>query len=160
MNTNNITEIDFGTLKIDHICFIYKKAEKQAKIMETLFKMPKFSFSEVIDNPAIYRGKETEFSLKIGISRCFNTSIEIFQWLNGDGIYKEFVDANKEGLHHFGCYVDNLENYINHFQNKGIEVIQTGFFNFGKLHYMYLDTEKIFGTIIEILEIIKRKRSK
>jgi len=156
----NHTEINFSNLNIDHICFIYKEAEKQAKAMESLFNMPKFSFSEVLDHPAVYRGKETNFSMKIGVSRCFGTSIELFQWLKGDCIYKEFIDAKKEGLHHFGCYVENLKNYVNHFQNKDIEVIQTGFFNFGKLHYSYMDTEKIFGTIIEFVEIIKRKRSK
>lgn len=160
MNMKNITEIDLGNLKIDHICFIYKEAEKQAKIMEVLFKMPRFNFSEVIDQSATYRGKETNFSMKIGVSRCFGTSIELFQWLNGDCIYKEFVDAKKEGLHHFGCYVENLKHYGDHFQNKGIEVIQTGFYNFGKLQYVYMDTEKIFGTIFEFVEITKRRRSK
>ncbi|MFW9772148.1 MAG: hypothetical protein ACFFEO_08290 [Candidatus Thorarchaeota archaeon] len=153
-------DIDFRNLKIDHLCFIYKEAEKQVEVMESLFKMPKFNFSEAIDQSAIYRGRETKFSLKIGVSRCFGTTIELFQWLIGDCIYKEFVDAKKEGLHHIGCYVENLENYKSHFQNKELNVIQTGFFNFGKLEYMYMDTENIFGTIIEFVEITKRKRSK
>lgn len=152
--------VNLGNLKIDHICFIYKEAEKQAKLMESLFKTPRFNFSEAIDQSAVYRGKETNFSLKIGVSRCFGTSIELFQWLNGDCIYKEFIDAKREGLHHFGCYVENLKNYIYHFQNKHLEVIQTGFFNFGKLQYAYMNTEKIFGTIIEFVEIRKRKVSK
>lgn len=153
-------DISLGTLKIDHICFIYKEAEKQAKVMESLFKMPKFNFSDAIDQSAIYRGKQTNFSLKIGVSRCFGTSIELFQWLNGDCIYKEFIDAKREGLHHFGCYVEDLKNYIDHFQNKSLEVIQTGFFNFGKLEYAYMDTAKDFGIIIEFVEIRKRKASK
>ena len=151
--------IDLGNLKLNHICYIYQDVEKQAKIMESLFNMPKFIFSEDLDHPAKYRGKDTKFSLKLGISRCFNVQIELFQWIEGDCVYKEFIDAERKGIHHFGVFIDNLQDYIDEFQKQGIEPIQTGAFP-PSLKYAYLDTEKIFGAIIEFIEIIKRKRRK
>ncbi|MFX1461054.1 MAG: hypothetical protein ACFFBT_16485, partial [Promethearchaeota archaeon] len=93
-----IFNLVFGNLKIQHINYIYPNAEKHAKLMESKFKMPKFEFSEDLDHPATYRGRETKFSIKMGVSRCFNTSIEIFEWIKGDSVYKEFVDTQKEGL--------------------------------------------------------------
>ena len=147
----------FGNLKIQHINYIYQDAEKHAKLMESIFKMPKFEFSEDLDHPAIYRGRDTKFSIKMGVSRCFNTSVEIFEWIKGDSAYKEFVDTQVEGLHHFGVYVENLEEYVDYLQKQGIEVIQTGIFP-PRLKYAYMDTIEIFGVVFEFLELGKRKR--
>lgn len=155
---NNI-EIDFKNLKIHHICYIYQESEKHAKMMESLFNMPKFEFSEDLDHPATYRGRETKFSIKIGVSRCLSTSIEIFQWLKGDSTYKEFVDSQKEGLHHFGVFVEDLQKYVDKFQKEGIDVVQSGMFP-PRLKYAYMDTVKIFGAVIELMEIVKRKKRK
>ena len=152
-------ELDFKNLKIHHICYIYQEPEKHAKMMESLFNMPKFEFSEDLDHPATYRGRDTKFSIKIGISRCFSTSIEIFQWLNGDSTYKEFVDSQKEGLHHFGVFVDDVQKYVDAFQKEGIDVVQSGTFP-PRLKYAYMDTVKIFGAVIELMEIMKRKKIK
>ena len=155
---NNL-DLNLGNLKIQHICYIYKEPEKHANLMESLLNMPKFEFSEDLDHPAIYRGKDTKFSIKIGMSRCFSTSIEMFQWLKGDCIYKEFVDSQKEGLHHFGYFVDNLSSYIDAFKRKGIDVIQSGIFP-PKLKYAYMDTAEIFGVVIELMELVKRGKKK
>ena len=155
----NNMELDFRNLKIQHICYIYREGEKHAKMMESLFNIPKFEFSEDLDHPAIYRGRETKFSLKMGVSRCFSTTIEISQWLKGDSIYKEFLDSQKEGLHHFGVFVEDLQKYIEHFQKEGITVVQTGMFP-PRMKYAYMDTEKLFGAVIELIELMKRKKMK
>jgi len=152
----NSFNLIFGNLKIHHINYIYQDAEKHANIMESIFKMPKFEFSEDLDHLAIYRGRNTKFSIKMGISRCFNTSVEIFEWIKGDSVYKEFIDTQKEGLHHFGVFVENLQGYIDYLQKQGIEVIQTGMFP-PRLKYAYMDTVNIFGVVIEFIEIVKRK---
>jgi methylmalonyl-CoA/ethylmalonyl-CoA epimerase len=152
-------ELDFRNLKIHHICYIFQKPEKHAEMMESLFNIPKFQFSEDLDHPATFRGKETKFSIKIGMSRCFSTTIEIFQWLKGDCIYKEFVDSQKEGLHHFGVFVEDLEKHIDKFQKEGIDVVQSGMFP-PKLKYAYMDSVKVFGAVIELMELVKRKKKK
>jgi hypothetical protein len=157
METNQ--EFDFKNLNIQHICYIYKEPEKHARMMESMFNMPKFQFSEDIDHPATYRGRDTKFSIKMGQSRCFNITIEIFQWLKGDSVYKEFVDSKGEGLHHFGVFVDNVDKYVDIFKEKGIEVVQSGLFPPG-LKYAYMDTVEVFGAVIELMELVKRRRKK
>ena len=150
-------ELDFRNLKIHHICYIFQKPEKHAEMMESLFNIPKFQFSEDLDHAAIYRGRDTKFSIKMGVSRCLSTTIEIFQWLKGDSVYKEFVDSQKEGLHHFGVIVDDLQKYVDNFQKKGIDLVQSGIFP-PRMNYAYMDTAEIFGAVIELIEIVKRKR--
>jgi methylmalonyl-CoA/ethylmalonyl-CoA epimerase len=155
---NNL-EFDFKNLQIHHICYIFQDPEKHAKMMESLFGMPKFQFSEDLDHPAMYRGRDIKFSIKIGMSRCFNSTIEIFQWLKGDCIYKEFVDSQKEGLHHFGVFVDDVDKHVDMFQKEAIELVQSGTFP-PKLKYAYMDFVDTFGAVIEFMELVKRRKQK
>jgi hypothetical protein len=59
-----------------------------------------------------YRGKETEITIKIGFSRNFNVQIELIQLIEGECIYKEFLDQGKEGFQHISCSVENILNGV------------------------------------------------
>ena len=94
----------------------------------------------------------------MGTVKSFNTQIELIQWIEGDCIYKEFLDQGREGFHHIAISVDDTISYINFFKQIKIEVLQSG--RMAKLEYTYLDTEKTFGVIIELHELVKRKKMK
>ena len=139
-------DIDFENLKINQLGYVYKDVEKQAKIMEEVFGMGQFAILENRNNTCKYRGKESTFSTKIAISRSFNTQIELIQLIEGECIFKEFLDAGLEGLHHFGIFVTDLDAYVAKFQKKGFEVVhaaQTGAQNFA-----YIDTIEAFGIFL------------
>ncbi|MHA1291190.1 MAG: VOC family protein [Promethearchaeota archaeon] len=153
----SINNINFRNLKIDQLGYVYKDAEKQAKIMEETFGMPKFAFMEGT-HEIEYRGKKTMYSTKIGISRLFNTQIELIQWVNGEGVHKEFITNGKEGLQHISFFVDDIEPYIKDFEKRGFEVIQAG--QIGKQKFAYMNTEKAFGLIIEFQMTLKRNRKR
>jgi len=153
--------IDFnlGNLKIEQLSYVYKDIKKQAKIMEELYNIPPFAQMEnisIID--ATYQGKEVEPVLDYAISRLFNVQIELQQWKSGACIFKEFIDRGKEGLHSIGVYVEDLEVYIEEFNKRGIKVLQTG--QTGKQKFVYLDTEKTFGILLEISTTVKRRKKK
>ncbi len=153
-------KIDIGSLKINQLGYVYKDVEKQAKIMESVYGMPKFAILEDKDQGVVYeyRGKDSKFSTKIAFSRFFNQQIELIQWIEGECIFKEFIHAGKEGLHHFGIFVTDLESIIEEFQKKGFEVIFTGYR--GKQHVAYVDTEESFGILLEFQETLKRRKKK
>ena len=152
-------EFNFGNLKIDQLSFIYKDIKKQAEIMENLYGIPKFAQMENITHQdATYRGKEVTIIVDYAFSRLLNVQIELQQWKSGDCLFKEFIDQGKEGLHSMGVYVDDLESYIDEFKKKGIEILQTG--QVGKQKFVYLDTEKTFGVLLEISTTIKRRKKK
>jgi len=150
--------LNLGNLKIDQLSFIYKDIKKQAKIMEDLYGIPKFALMENISHQVVYRGKETEVTLDFAFSRLFNVQIELQQWKSGDSVFKESLDKGKEGLHSVGIYVEDLQSYINEFKKKGIEVLQSG--QIGKQWFVYFDTEKSFGILLEFQQTIKRRRKK
>ena len=149
--------IDLGKFKIHQLGYVFKDVEKQAKIMEQTYGM-KFTLSDTPNQKFIFRGEEVEIYLIIGFARTLDTQIELIQWVNGDCLYKEFLEEGREGLHHIGIFVDDLNQYIQTFKDKGIGILQSGIM--GSLNLAYMDTLKSFGILIELFEILKRKRKK
>lgn len=152
-------EFNLGNLKIEQLSYVYKDIKKQSKIMEELYGIPTFAQMEnIVHQDATFRGKEVEITLDYAFSRSINAQIELQQWKSGDCSFKEFIDQGKEGLHSIGLYVDDLEGYVEEFKKRGIEVLQTG--QVGKQKFVYLDTEKTFGVLLEISTTVKRRKKK
>ncbi|MFW9968670.1 MAG: VOC family protein [Candidatus Odinarchaeota archaeon] len=150
--------VDLAHRKIDQISYLYKDIEKQAKVMEAIYNTPKFKFIKSIDGVIEYRGNRTKVSIKWGAVNFFNIQIQYLQWLKGECIYKEFLDQGREGFHHVGIYVQDIQPYINYFKKNGIGILQSErIFN---LRFVYLDTEKTFGILIRLFDFIKDKGKK
>ncbi|MFX0039291.1 MAG: VOC family protein [Promethearchaeota archaeon] len=151
-------KIDFGKLKIDQLGFIYKDIVKQAKIMENIFGFSKFIFGNPSTSNIQYRGRKSQITRQLAFSRLKSTQIEFIKWINGDCLFKEFLDQGKEGLHHIAFYIENTDYYIKEFEKSGIGVLQAGeSFN---TRVTYMDTEKVFGFFVELLEKTGRKKKK
>ncbi|MBD3254363.1 MAG: hypothetical protein GF383_04680 [Candidatus Lokiarchaeota archaeon] len=149
---------NIGNLKIDQLGYVYKDVEKQAKLLESQFSLPKFAFFENKDNLFKYRGKETTISTKIGISRGFGRQIELIQLLEGDCIFKEFIEAGQEGLHHFGIFVEDLDSLVEKYKNLGYKIVHEG--QTWRQKVTYFDMTKPFGILIEFQQTLKKKRRK
>ncbi len=150
-------KINFGDLKVDQLGFVYRDIEKQASVMESIFGYSEFIFGEPHTQVINFRGKESQITSRLAFSRFGGTQIELIQWIDGDCAYKEFLDQGKEGFHHIAVYIEDIENYLKWFEKHGIGTIQTGeIFN---TKWAYMDSEKKFGTVVELLEK-KRKRKK
>ena len=152
-------DFNLANLRIDQLSFVYKDVKKQAEIMEKMYGVPKFAQMENITHKdATYHGKEVTVIVDYAFSRLLNVQIELQQWKSGDCLFKDFIDQGKEGLHSIGIYVDDLDLYIDEFKKRGIEVLQTG--QVSKYKFVYLDTEKTFGFLLEIGLTVKRIRKK
>ena len=150
--------LNLGNLKVDQLGYVYKDINKQMEIMKALYGIPQFAVFENKDNIFKYRGKDSKISTRIAISRLFNTQIELIQLIEGECIFKEFIDSGREGLHHFGIYVKDLDSYIKEFNKKGIQVVHAG--QTAKQRVAYMDTEKTFGIYLEFQETVKKSRKK
>ena len=148
--------INFTNLKVDQLGFVFKDIEKQAKIMESTFGFSKFIFGEEKTQIIKLRGIESQVTSQLAFSRLGNTQIELIKWIEGDCCYKEFLDQDKEGMHHIAIYIEDTDSYIKHFETMGIGVLQAG--EVFKTRFTYIDTEKTFGYIVELLEKIKRRK--
>ena len=149
-------DIDLGKFKVDQLGYVYKDIEKQAKLLETVYGLPKFAFLIKNDSLCKYRGKDSKISTKLALSRIFNVQIELIQLTEGECIFKEFLDSGREGLHHFGIYVDDLDSVIKEFTDKGYEILHQRII--AKQKVAYIDTEKDLGILLEFQETIRRKK--
>ncbi len=150
--------LDLSKIKIDQLGYVYKDVEAQAKIMEKAFNMPKFTFLPSHPHTIKYRGKDSEIVTKIGISRMFNTQIELIQLIEGEAVYKEFLDQGKEGFQHVSLFVEDIEVYADFFKKQGYELVQAG--NVGKQYFYYFDTTDALGFMFEVQETRSRRRKK
>ncbi|MBY9010420.1 MAG: VOC family protein [Candidatus Lokiarchaeota archaeon] len=149
-------KINFGNNKVDQLGFVYKDIEKQARIFETLFNVPKFAILPETTDIVKYRGKDGEVNTKIAFSRQLGLQIELIQHISGECIYKEFIDQGREGFHHISLFIENIEAYIEYFEKQGYEMIYYG--RIGKRVYAYFDTEETLGMYFEVQETRKRRK--
>ncbi|MEJ2252005.1 MAG: VOC family protein [Candidatus Lokiarchaeota archaeon] len=157
MSESNLP-LNIGDLKVFQYGYVYKDIKKQAEIMEKLWGMPKFALLGNNTGEVIYRGVNSTYSTSICFSRYWGKQIELIQWISGEGIHKEFIDKGKEGFHHVSCIVDNLDPYINDFEERDIEAVFIG--NIGKQYFAYFDTVNSLGFFLELQTTLRRKTKK
>jgi len=152
-------KLDLRELKVDQFGYVFKDIEQQARLWETYFNVPKFNFMPPHIGRVNYRGKETEVTIKIGFSRNFNVQIEFIQLIEGQCIYKEFLDQGREGLQHISCTVENIELQIDQFRKLGYEPVQSGLV-FGFRRVAYYEFEMMLGVLFEVQGSVKQSRKK
>ena len=150
-------ELNLGDLKINQLGYVYRDIKKQAKILEEKLGLPKFAFLENKPTKYLYRGKESIVQTMIGFSRSLNVQVELIQLIQGECIFKEFIDAGKEGLHHFGIYVEDVDVLIKKYKEKGYDFVHEGL-TAGVQKVAYIDTYEDFGVYIEFQQTKKRKK--
>ena len=151
-----MSEINLGNLKINQLGYVYKDIKKQAKILEENLGLPKFAFLENKPTKYKYRGEETIVQTTLGFSRSLNVQVELIQLISGECIFKEFIEAGKEGLHHFGIYVDDVDAIVREYAKKGYSVVHEGL-TAGVQKVAYIDTYDDFGVFIEFQQTRKKR---
>lgn len=140
---------NFAQLKVDQLGYVYKDIEKQAKVMEKIYGLSTFWFTPVVEIPTEYKGKKSSIKGRIGFSKLGDIEVELIEWREGDCPYKDFLDQGREGFHHIGIHIDDIDPYISEFERRGIGVLYSGAIGQGK--FAYMDTEQTFGVIVELI---------
>jgi len=111
-------------------------------------------------NRMIYRGKNTAYSIHIGLNYIGATRIELIQPLEGLTIFTEFIEKHGYGQHHLGIYVNNIKEAITEAEAAGFIVIMEGGGHGldGDGFFAYLNTEETLGTTYELIERPVRRR--
>ena len=151
-----MSELNLGNLKINQLGYVYKDIKRQAKILEEKLGLPKFAYLENNPTKYNYRGRETTVQTMIGFSRSLNVQIELIQLINGECIFKEFIDSGREGLHHFGIFVDDVDAILKAYTEKGYSVVHEGI-TAGVQKVAYIDTYDDFGVYIEFQQTRKKR---
>ncbi|MGV9172253.1 MAG: VOC family protein [Promethearchaeia archaeon] len=139
--------------KFDQIGIVVRDIEKSAKLYQTLFDFRGKANIIEQDASVTCRGEKGSYKMKKIMDFLGDKQLEIVEIIEAEGpnLYSEFLEEGKEGLHHLGIYTKKAEEFIQTFQdNFAIEPIQIG--KVGKLTFYYLDTLKMLGYFIELIE--------
>ncbi len=151
-----MSELNLGNLKINQLGYVYKDIKKQANLLEEKLGLPKFAYLENKPTKYNYRGRETTVQTMIGFSRSLNVQVELIQLINGECIFKEFIDSGREGLHHFGIFVDDVDTIVKEYIDRGYSIVHEGI-TAGVQKVAYIDTYEDFGVYIEFQQTRKKR---
>jgi methylmalonyl-CoA/ethylmalonyl-CoA epimerase len=141
--------------KIHQIAWVTRDLEKSMKAWVDNLKVGPWTVLTFTEKTLKYLdvdGKRvTEpFKFLIGISWIGEIQVELIQPVYGPMIYEAFIQKHGEGLHHFKERIsqDDIDEVLNEYQERGIEVTQTGQFK-EDFHY-YLNTEPKLDFVLEL----------
>ena len=119
-----------------------------------------YTYGKPLVNHMTRHGKPCEYRMRLALSHIGDMRIELIQPLEGDTVYKEFVEKHGYGIHHIGVLTDDMKKALDDADASGLEMTMdgAGFGPDGDGHYAYLDTEDMIGTTIELIERPKRRR--
>ena len=107
-----------------------------------------------------YRGRPSDYSIRLALSWMGPTRIELIQPLRGPSVHADFVRAHGYGVQHLGIVVTDREAALGQARAAGIQVIMDGggFGLDGDGYYAYLDTESLLGVMLELIQRPQRRR--
>ena len=154
-----MSNINLGEYKIIQLGYIYKDIKKQANLLETRLGIPKFAyFDNKFQGTYKYRGRDTKYWNRIALSKGVGIQIELIQLIEGDCIFREFINAGREGLHHYGIFVKEMAPIREQFLDKGFEIVHEG--TTGVVNVLYFDTLDLLGVYLEFQESARKRRRK
>ncbi|MBV9274200.1 MAG: VOC family protein [Verrucomicrobia bacterium] len=154
MTNNELREFN-KKRRIHQIAWVTRDLEKSMKAWVENLKVGPWTVLTFTEKTLKYLdvdGKRvTEpFKFLIGISWIGDIQVELIEPVYGPMIYDAFIRQHGEGLHHIKEYVsqDEIDRVLQEYQEKGIEVTQTGQFK-EDFHY-YLNTEPKLDFVLEL----------
>ncbi len=138
--------------EINQVCVVVNDLKKSMEYYWTTFGIGPFTihtYEPPFLTDMMIRGKPADYRMKIAFAKMGSIQLELIQPL-GESIYAEFLNEKGEGIHHVGCYVDNLDEAVAVVEKQGISVLQSG--KRPGSGYAYLDTEKTLGAIWELIQ--------
>ena len=101
-----------------------------------------------------HRGADSAVEMSIALANSGDLQIELIQQRNeAPSLYKEFLDAGREGLQHLAYWTTDYQRLYDRALGLGYTVGHEGQIGGPQGRFAYFDTEAHPGTVIEISDI-------
>jgi hypothetical protein len=102
----------------------------------------------------VHRGRPAHGDVSIALAFSGDLQIELIQQHDdAPSVYKEFLDAGREGLQHVSAWTTDFDDALARAAAAGYAVLQQGTI-VGGVRFAYFDTELHPGTVFEISNVI------
>lgn len=105
----------------------------------------------------IYRGKPSEGQAKLTFFNLGQVVLELIQPVGEGTSWKEILDKRGEGVHHLGFQVVDPDKTSQSLEGEGYPVIHKGRYDSDDGTYIYFDSQKALGVLIEALHSDSKK---
>jgi hypothetical protein len=97
-----------------------------------------------------YQGQPTSARARLAFFDLGQVTLELIQPIDGPSTWKDQLDNHGQSLHHIAFGIKGMAEKLPALSALGLPLIQRGDYTGGR--YAYLDGQKQYGTIIELLE--------
>jgi methylmalonyl-CoA/ethylmalonyl-CoA epimerase len=115
------------SLKLHHVGVVVRDIDKAVKRLESLgigpFEAPPLP---PVRATLYYRGKPSDSKVKILQARVGEINLELFQPVEGEDPWREFLDRKGEGIHHIAFAADDPFEEAAAFLEKGAYDLHSG----------------------------------
>ena len=97
-----------------------------------------------------YQDQPTSAQARLAFFDLGQVALELIQPLGEPSTWNDQLSAHGPSLHHIAFEIKGMEEHIQDLQKHGLRLVQRGDYHGGR--YAYVDGQKQFGTVIELLE--------
>jgi catechol 2,3-dioxygenase-like lactoylglutathione lyase family enzyme len=97
-----------------------------------------------------YQDKPSSAQAKLAFFDLGQVTLELIQPIGAPSTWDDQLAAHGSSLHHIAFEIKGMEEHLRGLAEHGLPLIQRGEYDGGR--YAYVDGQKKFGTVIELLE--------
>ncbi len=105
----------------------------------------------------VYQGKPSNARAKLAFIRSGQVTVELIEPIGAGSAWKKFLDEHGEGVHHIAFNVQNLERAESEMKALGYDAIHSGRWDSDNGDYVYFDSTKAMGLMVELLHSDAKK---
>jgi len=107
---------------------------------------------------SVYRGQPTEPVVSMAFANSGELQVELIeQEDDAPSIYREFLDAGREGFHHLAWWVEDFPSVARAARDAGWPVVHEGDTG-GMARFAYYDPGGVTSTVVEAMELTDATR--
>lgn len=152
--------VDPGLKKIVQVAIVCKDIEASAQRWSTILGMPVPPISTTRPGHEVkvmYRGKPSEGQAKLTFFNLGQVVLELIEPVGKNTSWKQHLDEHGEGVQHLGFQVVDPEKAVDSLTAQGMPVFHRGRYDKDNGDYIYMDSAKALGVVVELLHSDAKK---
>ncbi len=142
--------------KVGQLGIVVDDVEKGVAYYSKMFNITNWNRMLYTPEKAVWNGKKASFKFKLAFADIKDINLELIQVAEGHIQHSDFLRKTGGGVHHFGFYVNDLQEWVDRYQKKGIPVLMDleGIVGSrGRRRALFFDTSP-GGVLFEFIQIL------